>query len=86
MGKATGIVVNNRVRGAVQVLAWLPWQVTIETRDITVAIAPAKIIGSCGDTTNIHILYLLYIYIDIFNVNDVMQYLVYLTCYRNSGN
>ena len=48
--KATGIVVNGRVRGAVQVLAWLPWQVATEIRNITIATATAKIIGFCGDT------------------------------------
>ena len=42
-GKTTGIVVNGGVHGAVQALAGLPWQVTIETRDITVALAPAEI-------------------------------------------
>ena len=37
--------------GAVQVVAQLPWQVTIETRE---TIAPAKIIGFCGDTKSIN--------------------------------
>ena len=35
-------------------MARLPWQVTIETRDITIAIAPTKIIGSCADTKYIN--------------------------------
>ena len=42
------VVVNGRVCGAVQVLVQLPYQVTIETHDITVAI------GFCGDTNDIN--------------------------------